>query len=82
MSKYIAKYTVSAIQYTGDESTLKDIGEFINGTAIPNLNNIIVVSYDGENCFELNTGDYLARIAGVYIVVPADIFEESFMRVT
>lgn len=81
--KYMANYTVSAIQYTGDEETLKYIGEFINGTAIHYLenNSILAISYDGEKCFELNLGDYLARIAGVYIVVPADIFEECFTKV-
>lgn len=81
--RYLAKYTISAIQYTGEEETLKYIGDFINGTAIPYLenNSILAISYDGEKCFELNIGDYLARIAGVYIVVPADIFEECFTKV-
>ena len=81
--RYLAKYTVSAIQYTGEEETLKYIGDFINGSAIHHTeNSILAISYDGENCFELNKGDYLARIVGVYIVIPAEIFEESFMRVT
>lgn len=80
--KYLAKCNVSAVQYTGEEETLKYIGEFIKGTAIPHLeNNILAISYDGENCFELNKGDYLVRIVGVYIVVPADIFEECFCKV-
>lgn len=81
--RYLAKYTISAIQYTGEEETLKYIGDFINGTVIPYLenNSILAISYDGEKCFELNIGDYLARIAGVYIVVPADIFEECFTKV-
>lgn len=81
--KYIANYTVSAIQYTSDdELTLKSIGAFINGTAIHHSDNsILVISHDGENCFELNTGDYLARIVGVYLVIPAEIFEECFTKV-
>ena len=81
--RYLANYTISAIQYTGEEETLKYIGEFINGTAIINYsaNNILAISYDGENCFELNIGDYLARIAGVYVVIPAEIFEECFTKV-
>lgn len=83
--KYIANYTVSAVQYTGDdEALLKSIGAFINGTAIRNYsseNSILVISHDGENCFELTLGDYLARIAGVYVVIPTDIFEECFTKV-
>lgn len=80
--KYLAQCTISAIQYTGNESTLKDIGDFIKGTAIPYLeNSILAISYDGEKCFELNIGDYLARIAGgVYLIIPAEIFEECFTK--
>lgn len=80
--RYLANYTISAIKYTGDEEDLKYIGEFINGTAIPYLEkSILAISYDGENCFELNIGDYLARIVGVYVVIPAEIFEECFTKV-
>lgn len=82
--KYIANYTVSAVQYTSDDEViLKSIGAFINGSAIPYLDTtkILAISYDGENCFELNKGDYLAKIASVYIVIPADIFEECFTKV-
>ena len=41
---------------------------------------VSAIQYDGEKCFELNIGDYLARIAGVYLVIPPDIFEECFYK--
>lgn len=50
--RYLAKYTVSAIQYTGEEETLKYIGDFINGSAIHHTeNSILAISYDGGELF-------------------------------
>lgn len=79
MSKYLAEFEVKAIQFT-DESSIKAIAKVYPDCSYDEYLKLLVVNTScGILC--MNKGDYIAELFGSTVVIPADIFEESFTKV-
>lgn len=79
MSKYLAEFEVKAIQFT-DEDSIKYIKEKYPLCEYDEDFKLLVVNtFQGILC--MNKGDYIAEVFGSTVIIPADIFEESFKKV-
>lgn len=79
MSKYTAEFEVKAIQFT-DEDSIKAIKEVYPLCEYDEDFKLLVVNtFQGILC--MNKGDYIAELFGSTVVIPANIFEESFKKV-
>ena len=79
MSKYLAEFEAKAIQYT-DEDSIKAIAKvykFCNYDE--DMKVLVVPTHNGILC--MNKGDYIAEVFGTTVIIPADVFEESFTKV-
>lgn len=79
MSKYLAEFEVKAIQFT-DEDSIKAIKEEYPFCEYDEDFKLLVVNtFQGILC--MNKGDYIAELFGSTVIIPANIFEESFTKV-
>ena len=79
MSKYLAEFEVKAIQFTNEDS-IKAIAKVYPDCSYDEYLKLLVVGTNhGVLC--MNKGDYIAEVFGSTVVIPADIFEESFKKV-
>lgn len=79
MSKYIVEFEVKAIQFT-DEASIKAIDKVYRHCSYDEYLKLLVVNTSrGILC--MNKGDYIAEVFGSTVVIPANIFEESFKKV-
>ena len=79
MNEYIAEFEVKAIQFT-DEASIKAIAKVYRRCSYDEYLKLLVVGTNhGVLC--MNKGDYIAEVFGSTVVIPADIFEESFKKV-
>lgn len=79
MSKYLAEFEVKAIQFT-DEDSIKYIKEEYPLCEYDEDFKLLVVNtFQGILC--MNKGDYIAEVFNTTVIIPADIFEESFKKV-
>ena len=79
MSKYVAEFKVKAIQFT-DEDSIKAIKEEYPFCEYDEDFELLVVNtFRGILC--MNRGDYIAELFNTTVIIPANIFEESFTKV-
>lgn len=79
MNDYRAIFEVEAIQFT-DEDSIKAITKVYPYSNYDEyLKLLIVDTKHGILC--MNKGDYIAKLFGSTVVIPANIFEESFKKV-
>lgn len=79
MSKYLAEFEVKAIQFTNEDS-IKAIAKVYPDCSYDEYLKLLVVNTSrGILC--MNKGDYIAEVFGTTVIIPADIFEESFTKV-
>lgn len=79
MNEYIAEFEVKAIQFT-DEASIKAIDKVYRHCSYDEYLKLLVVNTSsGILC--MNKGDYIAEVFNTTVIIPADIFEESFKKV-
>ena len=79
MNEYIAEFEVKAIQFT-DEASIKAITKVYPYCSYDeDLKLLVVNTSRGILC--MNKGDYIAEVFNTTVIIPADIFEESFKKV-
>lgn len=79
MNEYIAEFEVKAIQFT-DEASIKAIDKVYRHCSYDEYLKLLVVGTSrGILC--MNKGDYIAEVFNTTVIIPADIFEESFKKV-
>lgn len=79
MSKYLAEFEVKAIQFTNEDS-IKAIAKVYPDCSYDEYLKLLVVGTSrGILC--MNKGDYIAEVFNTTVIIPANIFEESFKKV-
>lgn len=79
MSKYLAEFEVKAMQFTNEDS-IKAIAKVYPDCSYDEYLKLLVVGTSrGILC--MNKGDYIAELFNTTVIIPADIFEESFKKV-
>ena len=79
MNEYIAEFEVKAIQFT-DEASIKAITKVYPYCSYDEYLKLLVVNTSrGILC--MNKGDYIAEVFGSTVIIPTNIFEESFKKV-
>lgn len=79
MSKYLAEFEVKAIQFTNEDSIKAIAKVYPDCSYDEDLKLLVVGTSRGILC--MNKGDYIAELFGSTVIIPANIFEESFKKV-